>query len=117
MAALGSIGRNFGKFYIYNVPNTAFVDDANPVRLDIPTDKTISGIVNINSTPTGGVDVWLFLRKNMDLLNHLVTQSDGSYAFKYLNSIYDGEYLVLFKDPQNGSPFNYTLARDHLAAG
>lgn len=117
MADLGAIGALPFRLGVYNVAHAAFVNAENPNRVSIPTDKSLSGVVSVNSVPKRGVGVYLYLRTDMTLLNNTVTDSAGAYQFKYLNSIYNGKYLIVFKDPNTVTPFNYSLVKDHLEAG
>jgi len=117
MAYLGAIGRLVETTSVVALGSPQMVNDTYPNPVNLPTDKSISGIVEINNVATGGIDVYLYLREDMRLLNKLVSQPDGTYQFKYLNSAHNGSYLVLFQDPNTSSPYNYTLVRDHLAAG
>jgi len=117
MAYLGAIGRLVETTSVVALGSPQMVNGTYPNPVNLPTDKTLSGVVEIDSVVTGGVEIYLYLREDMKLLNKLVSQADGTYQFKYLNSFYNGSYLILFQDPNITSPYNYTLARDHLVAG
>lgn len=121
MADLGSIGRLFEKeTYSHTVTNhhVQSADLSNTEwSINGNVSGTISGIIKINDVVVSNVRVALIYRSNMLPLDFTFTDGAGAYSFSGLNPNDIGEFMVIAIDPQIGSPYNYTIARDHLTPG
>lgn len=83
---------------------------------DTPCNGTRSGVVTLNEVPIERVVVRLHWRDNGAVIEQQFTKADGSYIFKGLDPTAAKRYMVTVLDPNESSPFNYTLTQDHLTA-
>ena len=89
----------------------------NAAAMAVRTDGSLSGVVKISGVVAPRVLVRLYDRSTGVLLNSTFTASDGTYSFNGLDPDAAKSYYVTFLDPNESSPFNYTLTSDHLTAG
>jgi hypothetical protein len=121
MADLGSIGISrqvivhaklvvSSKIYKTQTPN-----DINSLSID--ANGFISGVVKINGVPTSGVHIGLYYRPNLNLIAQATSDNIGAYIFRGLDRFDLKNFFVVILDPQEDSPHNYSLVRDHLTPG
>lgn len=84
--------------------------------LDTPCNGTRSGIVTLNDVPVANVLVRLYWRENGVMIVQQFTKADGTYLFQGLDPTAGKKYMIMFVDPKEDPPYNYTLTQDHLAA-
>lgn len=121
MAHLGNIGVRFPTTKPKPVAPAASLSGNIPSEVAIinyPVDGGISGVVQINGVVTADVVVRLYDRESGHLVKQAKTDSSGAYSFIGLNKTSSfGGYYVVFMDPRTSSPYNYTVAKDHITAG
>lgn len=77
----------------------------------------LSGTVNVAGVPQSRVRVGLMHRSNMNLIAQTHTNGAGFYEFKFLDITDLENYFIVFLDPRETTPWNYSLVRDRLSPG
>lgn len=89
----------------------------DPKLTDFNLSGRISGVVTVGGVPQSRVRVGLMHRSSMRLISQAHTDGAGAYQFKFLDITDVGNYFVVFLDPNESAPWNYSLVRDHLSPG
>lgn len=124
MADLGAIGRLSGNiWYVRTTPQDIPTARELPIgagRAAVLAEDiggTLSGQVKIADVAAANVKVCLQIRSDAIPIRWALSDSSGNWSFTGLDRTRIGEYMVTVLDPKDGSPFNYTIVRDHLTPG
>ena len=119
MASLGNVANTIGGAKRMKVAPLSVYRGGSPETTVVGYNVAgrISGTVKISGVTAPGVVVRLYYRDNGNLIEQAISDASGDYSFAGLDTAALNAYYVVFIDPKTSSPYNYTVARDHITAG